>query len=462
MAYTKTPIIPIKQTFIGYPKTLNYEAICVFAATGFFLDSDTYFKEQLVLKPATAFEIDIENQKVIASEPYFKWHYSPVDRSLNQIVTEFAELFETIIQEQVLSKPVILPLSGGLDSRTLAAAMQYLKIPVSSYSYSFQDGHDESSYGKKIAEICNFPFQNWKVPYGYLWGKLEQLATINGCMAEFTHPRQMAFLDKYPSLGNQFFLGHWGDVLFSNATIEDQTSLNDQVTIISNKIIKKGGLELAESLWKTWKLKGDFTSFFKKRITELLLQINIPQNANAQLRAFKSLFWAPRWTSVNLAIFEEAQPMALPYYDNRMCEFICTVPEKYLSGRQIQIEYIKMRMPALAKITWQEQKPFNLFTYHFNKFPYNFPYRSLDKMKRILAPKKHIQRNWELQFLGKKNDEALQKRLFDNPQFVKFIDTNLVRDFYKKFKEIDDVTYSHPVSMLLTLSVFCTQNCKQK
>jgi len=36
MAYTKTPIIPIKQTIIGYPKTLNYEAICVFAATGFF------------------------------------------------------------------------------------------------------------------------------------------------------------------------------------------------------------------------------------------------------------------------------------------------------------------------------------------------------------------------------------------------------------------------------------------
>jgi len=140
-----------------------------------------------------------------------------------------------------------------------------------------------------------------------------------------------------------------------------------------------------------------------------LLQINIPQNANAQLRAFKSLFWAPRWTSVNLAIFEEAQPMALPYYDNRMCEFICTVPEKYLSGRQIQIEYIKMRMPALAKITWQEQKPFNLFTYHFNKFPYNFPYRSLDKMKRILAPKKHIQRNWELQFLGKKTMKYYKK-----------------------------------------------------
>ena len=148
MAYTKTPIIPIKQTIIGYPKTLNYEAICVFAATGFFLDTDTYFKEQLVLKPATAFEIDFENQKVIASEPYFKWHYSPVDRSLNQIVTEFAELFETIIQEQVGDKKVILPLSGGLDSRTQAAALYHLGNDVQAYSYAFSGGHDETFYGK--------------------------------------------------------------------------------------------------------------------------------------------------------------------------------------------------------------------------------------------------------------------------------------------------------------------------
>ena len=54
----KNQIIATKPTFIGEMKTLNYEAICVFAATGFFLDQDTYYKEQLALKPAHEYEID--------------------------------------------------------------------------------------------------------------------------------------------------------------------------------------------------------------------------------------------------------------------------------------------------------------------------------------------------------------------------------------------------------------------
>ena len=104
----------------------SHKAICVFAATGFFLDEDTYFNEQRVLKPANEFEIDTISNKVISQKTYFNWHYSPVERPLNQIVEEFANLFETIIKEQVGNKTVILPLSGGLDSRTQAAALFHL------------------------------------------------------------------------------------------------------------------------------------------------------------------------------------------------------------------------------------------------------------------------------------------------------------------------------------------------
>src|SRR5690554_6237380 len=94
-----TPIIPIKQQFIGTPKTLNYEAICVFMATGFFLDKDTYYKEQQVLRPARQYELDTNTQTIQSETPYFKWHHTPVERSFNALVDEFASLFETIIKE---------------------------------------------------------------------------------------------------------------------------------------------------------------------------------------------------------------------------------------------------------------------------------------------------------------------------------------------------------------------------
>ena len=84
----------------------------------FFLDDDTYYKGLKVLKPGRNYVLDEKSTKILSEESYFKWHYTPKERPLKQIVLEFAELFETIINEQTADKRVILPLSGGLDSNT--------------------------------------------------------------------------------------------------------------------------------------------------------------------------------------------------------------------------------------------------------------------------------------------------------------------------------------------------------
>jgi uncharacterized protein (DUF2164 family) len=457
----KNPIVPVKSTFIGEKINLDHKSICVFTAIGFFLDQDTYYKDLKVLKPGYEYELNNSGKTIISEKPYFSWHYSPIERSLNEIVLEFSNLFESIIKEQVGQKKVILPLSGGLDSRTQATALSHLGVAVQSYSYAFSNGFDETVYGKIIAKICNFPFFSWEIPKGYLWKKIDDLAKLNNCYSEFTHPRQMAFTEKYSSLGNLFSLGHLGDLFFDDLGVPDSMSFEDQVKITIKKILKKGGLELANSLWKNWKLEGNFEDYLEERVRQLLSEIDIPNNANARIRAFKSLYWVPRWSASNLSIFESVAPISLPYFDNRMCEFICTIPEKYLSGRQIQIEYIKLRNPEIAKVTWQEKRPFNLYNYQFNKFPYNFPYRLANKLKRMLSRNKFIERNWELQFLGKENDIELKKHLFENESFHDLIPKEIVSHFYNQFFTKDAVFYSHPVSMLLTLSMFAKQNSKK-
>lgn len=453
MTFT-TDIIPIKSYFIGEQKTLDLEAICVFAATGFFLDQDTYYKEQQVLKPATTYELDVKTNAVVNAAPYFKWHYTPKERPFDEVVDEFADLFESIVKEQSIGKKVILPLSGGLDSRTQAVAIKYLGIEANTYSYAFTGGHDETVYGKKIATLCDFPFQGFKIPKQYLWEVITPLANMNGCYSEFTHPRQMAIFDAFHTMGDVFNLGHWGDVLFDDMGVPDDLPFEAQVEVILKKLVKKGGWVIAKALWESWKLEGDFKTYLHARVSKLLKEIAIPESANAQIRAFKSLYWAPRWTSVNLAVFEAVKPIELPYYDARMCEFICTVPERYLSGRQIQIAYIKMRMPELAKLTWQAHYPFNLYNYRFNKMPWNLPNRVFNKLKRLTNNQPYIQRNWELQFLEEANDKALKKWLFETPSFDTLVAKETRAQLYKAFKEKDAVFYSHPVSMLLTLAVF--------
>ncbi|GGG53069.1 asparagine synthase-related protein [Bizionia arctica] len=450
-----TPIIPITQTFakVEASHKPNYEAICIFAATGFFLEGDSYYLDQKVLQPGTSYQLD-PNGVIKSEKSYFKWHHTPRDISFTTALDEFTDLFEDIVKEQTGNNRVLLPLSGGLDSRSQAVALRYLKADVQSYSYSFAGGFKEHHISKQIAEACGFDFDGYLIPPNYLWDVLDEAANINQCYSEFTHPRQMAVLDQFKAMNGEFSLGHWGDVLFDRGIAAKDEGLTE-LDLIYKKVIKKGGLELANALWNSWALEGDFESYLKARIQTLLDQIEIT-NKSAKIRAFKSLYWAPRWTSVSLSFFQAAHPVNVPYYDDRMCQFICEIPEAYLADRKLQIAYIKKRNPKVAAIPWQDHMPFNLNTYHRNKMPYNLPYRIANKLKnetQSLLGKKYIQRNWELQFLGTANDEKLRGYIYQ-PDFLEFVDKEVIDKLYTQFKTTDPIFYSHPVSMLLTLSLW--------
>jgi hypothetical protein len=450
----KTHIIPRKPQFYktNASKELDLKAICCFAATGFFLDTDTFWKDDKVLRPASNHQFDGKGS-LVSSKPYFKWHYSPRKITFEKALDEFELLFDTIIREQTDNKNVILPLSGGIDSRTQAVALKD-HPNVNAYSYKFDGGYPENQIGSKIAKALDFKFIKFTVQKGYLWPIIEELANMNQCYSDFTNPRQMAFVEKYEPMGEVFSLGHWGDVLFDGLG-DVQWDSEQEIDWVLKKIVKKSGMEFASSLWTSWNLEGDFKSYFIERIKRLLATVAI-EKTSAKLRAFKSMYWAPRWTSVNLGVFESVKPITLPYYDNRMCEFICTIPEEFLKDRRLQIAYIRRKSAKVSKIIWHEQKPFNLNNYYWNKTPYNIPYRIYSKLHRTLKKymgRSHIARNWELQFLGKENEAALEKWLFES-NLDALIDESVTKEMYELFKTKDSVYYSHPVNMLLTLAVF--------
>tara|TARA_B100000780_G_scaffold278270_1_gene251259 strand:- start:9078 stop:10481 length:1404 start_codon:yes stop_codon:yes gene_type:complete len=457
MKTIKTPIIPLEQTFVkvkDQPHELDYKAICVFSVLGFFLDTDTYWKDRMVLPPASINKID-DVGYLISSEPWFEWYYKPKTTNLDKVTSEFSDLFEKIIGEQCINKKIILPISGGLDSRTQAVALYKLGVQVNSYSYSFEDGYDEASISRKIADYCGFSFKGYTIKKEYLWSKIEELANINKCYSEFTHPRQMAVIDDIEKLGDVFSLGHMGDLMFDSYDIQKSLGEKELLIELKKKIVKRGRIELALLLWENWGINGDFQEYLDNRLLILLKKIKI-DNCSAKLRAFKSMYYVPRSTSVNLLTFSRNKEIYLPYYDNRMCKFICEIPEYLLNDRQIQIEYIKKTNPNVAKVVWQDAKPFNLFNYKLAKTPLRLPHRIINKFRRELNKilgVNYTQRNWEIQFLGKENDYKLKKHLFSK-ELLSFVPVDTVEKITELFKNNNKVIYSDPISTLLTLSIF--------
>jgi hypothetical protein len=453
MQKIKTSIIPVKPQYVGEEDEIDYKAICFFAATNFFIGTDTYFKGKKCLQPGTEYEI--ENNKIISEKKWFEWSYEPRNIAFDQVLDEFSSLFENITVESLKGKKVILPISGGLDSRTQAAAISGWKN-VYSYSYQYPNGVNEAGIAEKVAKKAGFEFDKFFIPKGYLWDKVDRVAELIDYSGDVTSPRQAAVIYDLKNKGDILYLGHWGDVLFDDMGISEDSSHEVVLEHPKKKIVKKGGLELAKALWEVWELQGDFEKELDNRLDQLLSDIKI-ENNNAKIRAFKSLYWAPRWTSVYLSVFGDVFPLALPYYDDRMCKFITTVPEKYLAGRKIQIEYIKRRSPEIASVEWQPYAPYNLYNYERYLSKANLVRRAYKKIKRMMSVTPLIQRNWEIQFLGKENEKALENILFENEKFNEFLPHELVRKFYRNFKNDDHkgkIQRFHQVTTLLTLSLF--------
>jgi len=427
---------------------VDYQSIAVWLATGFFLDDNTFLSNSK--EPQSKFGPDIV------------WHHTPRKVSFSNVIKEFSDLLELLIENNTKNKKIILPLSGGLDSRTLAAALSNQK-EIKTYSYEFASGVPEIKYAQQIANNFNWEFKAFTIPNGYLWNEIDSLSNINRCQVEFTHPRQMAFINEIANLGDIIISGQWGDVLFDIPGIKNEADIDEQTNFTIKKIAKPGGIELAEDLWNYWELKGDFYDIFYKNVKNILLDIDI-KNPNSRIKAFKSLQWTHRWANNNLKIFSNYKDIYIPYYSKEMCEFICTLPEEYLSNRKIQIEYIKRRSPKLAEIPWQDYD-LNLYKYkyfnslYFYKRIFRYANRIINEIFFKINPK--IERNWELQFLGESNENYLKQWLFEVPELNDLISSEIVKDYYNKFKKDDSIKYSHPISMLLTLSVWCKKFWKK-
>ena len=77
-----TPIIPIEQNFYNTDTgkivswgnhhqdlEIDYKAIAVFCALGFMLENDTYYSQVKVLKPATNYKLEGENE-IVSEKKY--------------------------------------------------------------------------------------------------------------------------------------------------------------------------------------------------------------------------------------------------------------------------------------------------------------------------------------------------------------------------------------------------------
>ena len=438
---------------------LNLQAISEFFSFGFFIGNSTHWQDVTILPAATHMILD-ENGRIFSQTPYWHWDYQPsASLTYDEAIKQFHDIFREVLTSQVNGKRIVLPLSGGLDSRSTLAELGETGFggakQMFPFSYGFSENSAETKIARQLGSRRGLNVKTWTVQ-PYLFDEIERISASVEGFQDITQCRQAYVVDELSQEADYVVAAHWGDVWLDDMGFSDQKMLSDETLtqIIINNYAKKGS-EILLTLFAP-NLDPEWKGLMKKNVQESLAGLQQIKDLDFKVKAWKTSQWSFRWTLSSLRMYQSGLFPLLPFYDNRLVDFFLKVPGEFVARRRLQIEYLKRYAPDLARVKWQ---PYDANLYHYKGFnTWLLPYRAVQKLRRRFSTQSVIQRNWEIQFLNPKGRNSLAKYLLEpGLKLQNLFSARDLEQFLGGFYRDPTASSGYAVSMLLTLSAWLEQ-----
>jgi len=324
------------------PDLLNVKE---FMLTGYITGSDTFFPE---VKQLQAGEFlwcqDTEDKPVISVCRYYRWlHGDYLEVGEKELFEKMGQMHNRVFErfsESTRGSPLVIPLSGGYDSRLLAVMLKRLgREDVTCFSYG-RPGNWESALSRRVAKILGY---KWNfVPYSFKkWRKWSEESRDIGeyqCYAAnlssipvMTNLLAVKELKEQGAIAeNSIFVpGHTGDFI-SGGHIplywagKQSISFNELLAAIWRRHY---------SLWKT------SISLHEDLVRKLSGQLEDVESDtyDGAISAFEYQEWQERQAKFivnSVRVYEfYGFEWRLPFWDNDFMEFWQRVPVSYRIGK---------------------------------------------------------------------------------------------------------------------------------
>ncbi len=383
---------------------LDWPAIASFYQFGFFCGSKTWAREVRLVRPGSEECFGLDGQ---SSRRHFEWP-EDVDRTLDldSAIEIFAATFREVLTEETRDRRTLVPISGGLDSRSTLAAIpreHFAGDRLRCYSYGWGPHSVETRIAGQLAARRGYPLSIFQVPAGLLASRpaLDAVHERTQGFSDITQVRQALLIRELSELGDRVIAAHWGDVWLDSSGSSGQVATGDLSTDVP-EILKK--TTKAGHHWLLEHMLPQEAGFDPAGSTRAMLENEVARlayirNTDLRRKAWKTEQWSFRWTLSGLRAYENAAWPRTPFYDRRVTDQLMVMPPALLAQRKLQIEYLKRHAPDLAAVRWQA---YDADLYRYRRFnDLQVPRRALGWLKRRLnigatAPI----RNWEVQLLG--------------------------------------------------------------
>lgn len=435
---------------------LDLEALSAFFEFGFFPADRTHFEGVRIVPPASRVRL-VPGSSSPAVSRTWTWRYDPrPDRGFDATVEAFADVFGGVMEDHLArGGRVAVPISGGLDSRSTVAAITPGDVATGrlwSYSYGFDDRSVETAIAGQVAAARGLPFTATTVGR-YLLAELPLVSSVLEGFQDVTQARQAWVRRRLADGADRVMAAHWGDVWLDSLSPAKLAAYPDPVDLALATIRKPGAGWLLNNLRAPGPDDRERIGESNRSFVEAhLATLDHLSDPGFRLKAFKTEAWSFRWTLASLRMHQAGAWPLLPFYDTRLTDFMATVPEEWLRGRRLQVEYLKRFAPDLARVRWQDADA-DLFT-HPRPAPLRLVRRGARWLVRRATGRTVIQRNWEVQFSGQDGRMGLEDLLLARGRRLhELVPRDRVAELLGRFHaDIHDPRAGYAVCMLATMS----------
>ncbi len=336
---------------------IDEQSLADFLYLGFVLEDRTFFKEIKLLPAASV--LTLENG-TLSINKYWDYSFHQTSRQQNgeaEYLEEFYQKFQKAVERRLAGKAeIILPLSGGLDSRALAGMVS--KTGFSGKVHTFSYGHKycyDVVYGKKMAKTLGYQHTFLPISSDYLARYAEKFVSLTGGTINCLNSHMMLFLDVFQEHESlNVITGFLGDVLTGTNFNEKWMKMNEDEIILKTFEIPVEHL-------------NDLKYCLNKYLYERIINVTIPtikkyfHRINAEDLFYKAHYLTlsqrqRRYVAFNLFCYEPFGDVLSPFTDNDFVDFILNLPREYLIEQNLYRKMIIKYFPEVASVPWNRTK----------------------------------------------------------------------------------------------------------
>ncbi len=338
----------------------NYDSLAAseYLFTSYVNGSDTLSKNVQQAEPGELITFQDQTANTIVRENYFTYgcETQTEDGTFNELDELFNHVFRRLI-EYADGRPIILPLTGGFDSRLIALKLADIGYQdIVAYTSAPEEGSDDLEKAKQVAEELGFVHVHLQIEKDDYRGFY-----TSGQWEEFH--KSIGFLGELPKMNSQFLnraLNSHPEIPDTGVIVQGHHALGG-ASKLPRLVGEQSHLSIDEFLHYIWKYsyarwRIDPLSSEEREIERLLQDRIISQlpddlyrdqkiePVDKAIRGIESYYWRNRLSKYFLVHYEQESweyDHWYPLLDKAYFEYLDKVHWKKKVDKKIQKDYVK-------------------------------------------------------------------------------------------------------------------------